>query len=57
MVWYKVFRFKAAIFGQTHHLSFLWMQTLTGVKERASHVLFWVELLLRGWWSLGQRLH
>lgn len=36
--------------------SFLWMRALTGLEERASYVHFWLELLLRGWWSLGQRL-
>lgn len=36
--------------------SFLWMQALKGLEERASYVHFWLELLLRGWWSLGQRL-
>ena len=35
----------------------LWMRALTGLEERASYVHFWLELLLRGWWSRGQRLH
>lgn len=31
--------------------SFLWMRPLTGLEERVSYVHFWLELLLRGWWS------
>lgn len=27
------------------------MRPLTGLEERVSYVHFWLELLLRGWWS------
>lgn len=54
LVW-DVWRCQPSL-DRVNQQSFLWMQALKGLEERASYVHFWLELLLRGWWSLGQRL-